>query len=189
MDSIDIKDGAGVTKKVATREGPSNIHRPVHHSEVIHVMATALQRPNNTTAYAAGDAIGSGASTVFEFDIGAAGAKAGLIVASRFLRDSTGNPAVRYRGLVLDAAPTSPPAADNDAFSWSWANRDKRRGYIDYLTSVVGSDCCEWAGVMSNVQGLVVAPADGIVRMIVTTLDAFTPSANVSAVPEISLVV
>lgn len=189
MEFIPIIDADGVERKMAGHLGPDGIFRPVHHSDVVHVMATPLQRPNDITAYTAGDAIGSGATTVFEFDIGALGLKGGLIVASRFLRDSTGNPTIRYRGTIYDAAPTSPPAADNAAASWSWANRAARRGYVDYLTSLVGSDCCEWAGVMSNVQGVLVAPTDGIVRMVVTVLDGFTPSANVSAAPEISLVV
>lgn len=188
MDSIDIKDAAGATKKMATREGPSNIHRPVHHSEPIHLLS-ALTRPANTTAYAAGDVIGTASVTVFEFDIGALGIDAAVIVGARLIRDSTGSPANRFRGMVFDAAPTSPPAADNDAALITWANRDKRRGYVDFLTSIVGSDCVEWSGVLSNVQGLVVAPADGIVRVMLTTLDALTPASGTTTAIDLMLVV
>lgn len=185
-----VFDKGGLETKMAGRQPSSGVFRPVHHSEVITIRA-ALTRPANTTPYAVGDALGSAASAVFEFDLDAAGIGAGLIVSARLIRSSVNNTSVRFRGFIHDAAPAAVPAADNDPAVISFANSATRRGWVDFANPIVGSDCADYAGVLSNPQGVVVSPAagDSKARLILTTLDGFAPDASTQSVVELGMVV
>jgi len=189
-----ILDAAGAVVKMPFRQagGTDLAHRPIHHSEVIVVQAEKT-RPADTTAYTAGDAIGDGASAVFTFDVGILGVPAGLIVGARFARDVITDTGVRFRAEIHDAAPTTVPASDNAAGPILWANRATRRGWIDFAAPIVGeatgSNCLEYAGLLSNVQGIPFSATDGILRVLLTTRDAFTPAASKVSMVELDVVV
>lgn len=191
--ALNIVDASGSTVALASDQNGSLPHRPVHHSEVIRIQANKT-RPADTTAYAAGDAIGASGSVVFTFDTGALGVPSGLIVGARLIRDATTNTTVRFRGIVYDGAPTVASDADNAQFPLTWANRTVRRGYIDFSNPLTGdaasgNDCTDYTGVLNNPQGILFNAADGVVRMVLTTRDAFTPEASKNYTIELDIVV
>lgn len=186
-----IYDLAGIETKMAGRLGADGIFRPVHHSDVI-TLQVEVTRPANTTAYTAGDAVGAAGDVKFNFDLAAAGVPAGLLVASRLIRNVVTNPSVRFRAGVHDAVPATLPAADNDAAPLLYANRASRRGWVDYSVSLAGlaagSDCLEYAGFLSSPQGIPVNPVTGILTLVLSTIDGFTPGSAEKFVLEIDLV-
>ena len=167
-------------RKLASNTGTDTRHRPVHHSEIL-TMQVAKTRPNDTTPYAAGDVQGAASDVVFSFNIGAAGYSGALIIGARLIRKDVTNTAQRHRLMIHDEVPASLTNADNAAHPLLWANRTSRRGWIDFASPVLsdasGGDVAEFQGALSNVQGIAVAPADGIVRCVLVTRDAFTPAA------------
>lgn len=164
---------------LAASVGSDSKRRPVHHSEIVCIQASKT-RPADTTAYAAGDAMGAAADVVFTFDLHGAGMSGALIVGGRVLRNDTSNTSMRLRAYVFDASPTIGSNADNAAYSPTWNNRMALRGWIDFSAPVVGSDYADFAGAPSNAAGIPVAPAsgDGVVRVVLVTLDAFTPASG-----------
>lgn len=150
-------------------------------SEIITLSAT-LTRPNDGTAYAAGDAIGTTGSVLFAFDFAAAGLPAGIILGARLIRQETSTPTPRFRAFVHDGVPPTLPAGDNAPHPLLWANRASRRGVIDF-TSPITTDaadagaCLDYEGVELSTRPIRFA-GDGIVRVILTTRDAFTPVAS-----------
>lgn len=189
MDFKNILDSAGATVKMAGRQDAAGIFHPVHQSEIVTVQ-TSLQRPNDTTAYTAGDMV----CVLFTFDIGALGLTGGgVITGSRLIRDVTTDQTVKFRAFVHNAVPATPPAGDNAPAPLLFANRLSRRGWIDYVTPITGdaagSDSLEYPGLLSNAQGLPVDPSDGIVRVMLTTRDVFTPAAQKTFAIELDLVV
>lgn len=181
----------GIETKMAGRDRADGIFVPVHHSDVI-TLQQVVARPANTTAYAAGAAIGAAADVKFTFDIAAAGIPAGLIVAARLIRDQTTNQSVRFRAGVHDAAPNTLPAGDGAAAPLLWANRLSRRGWVDFSNPHVGvaagSNCADYAGVLSNPQGIPVNPTDGKLTLTLGTLDAFVPASGEQFLLEIDMV-
>lgn len=178
--STTYRNTAGAVETLAAQVGGDAKKRPVHHSEVVSILS-AKTRPNNTTAYAAGALEGATADVIFTFDFGALGVPAGLIVGARLIRKDTAASPPRRRLFIHDAVPPTLTNADAAAHPLLWANRASRRGWIDFSSSIVsdaaGGDMSEFAGALSNLQGIPVAPADGIVRALLTTRDAFTPAA------------
>ncbi len=171
----------GLSRKMATnRRASDDVERPVHHSEIVIIQAT-LVRPADATPYAIGDAIGTAATCLFLFDFGAAGLPSGFITHARLIREAQTPTAPRFRGHVHDALPGTLPAADNAPHPQLWANRASRRGWVDFPTPTASdaadaAACLEYAGVLSgSTGGIPFDAADGIVRMILTTRDAFTP--------------
>lgn len=138
-----------------------------------------ITRPANQTPYNAHDAV-AGDAWLSSFDLSPIGG-AGLLLAARLIRSTTSNSAVRFRAYVYDATLASPPA-DNAAFSLTYAERAKRRGWIDFTSPLssagASADCLEIPGVLSNGQGLPVAPVDGLARLGLVTLDGYTPAQN-----------
>lgn len=191
MTSKSLFDKDGVEIKMAGRIGSDGIFRPVHHSDVI-TLQTLVTRPADTTPYTAGDAIGAAADVKFTFDILAAGIPAGLIVAMRLIRDQITNTSVRFRAGVHDAVPATLPAGDNAVSPLLFANRASRRGWVDFTNphvgTAAGSDCADYAGVLSNPQGIPVNPADGKLTVTLGTLDAFAPVSGERYVLEIDMV-
>ncbi|ATC34117.1 hypothetical protein CA606_18255 [Caulobacter vibrioides] len=192
MQSKNMLDAAGLPTPMAVRTPTDGVNRPVHHSEVV-ALQREVTRPANTTAYIAGDAIGAAGDVKFQFDIKAAGIPSGLIVAARLIRDQTSNASVRFRAIVNDALPASLPAADNDPAPLVYANRASRRGWIDFANPIsgaaAGSNCLEYAGVLSNPQGVPVDPADGVLTLVLSTLDGFAAVSGEKFVIELDLVV
>lgn len=177
----------GLETKMAGRDRADGIFVPVHHSDVI-TLQQQVVRPADTTAYAAGDAIGAAGDVKFTFDIAAAGIQAGLIVAARLIRNQAGNASVRFRAGVHDAVPAVLPAGDNAPSPLLWANRASRRGWVELSNPIVGTDCTDYAGVLSNPQGVPVNPTDGKLTLILAALDGFVPVAGEIYVLEIDLV-
>ena len=184
-------DAAGATKTMAANLGADAKLRPVHHSEVL-TLQVAKTRPADTTAYAAGDAQGAAADVVFAFDIGALGVPGALLVGARLIRKDVTNVGQRHRLFIHDAVPPTLTNADNAAFPLIWANRAARRGWVDFVSPIVsdaaGGDVAEFAGAMSNAQGIALAPADGIVRGVLTTRDAFTPASATDLLIELDFI-
>ncbi len=184
------KDGAEI--KMRGYLDAAGVFHPVHQSEIYSIQQSQT-RPANTTPYTAGDYIGPAVGAAMQFDIGALGLGAALIVGARLIRNQTTNSTVRFRAIVHDAALASTPAADNDAHPLLWTNRASRRGWIDFSGALsgfgAGGDSTEWSGYLSNTQGIAVAPADGIIRATLLTLDAFTPESAAISLIELDLVV
>lgn len=191
--AINVVDASGSSVSLATDQNGSLPHRPVHHSEVVTIQVNKT-RPADTTAYAAGDGIGTSSSLVYSFDAGALGVPSGIIIGARLVRDATTNTTVRFRALVYDTAPTLSTDADNAAVPLTWANRSARRGWIDFSNpftgdAASGNDCLDYVGVLANPQGIGFKTTDGIVRVILTTRDAFTPEASKNYTIELDIVV
>lgn len=182
--SITMRSASGDTEAVAANSGVGGVKRPVHHSEVVPLTSAVKTRPNNTTPYDPGDLIGAAADVVFSFDLDAAGLQGGgLIIAARLMRKSTASTATRFRAFVHEAAPASLNNADNAQHPLVWANAVSRSGVIDFASPILGdaasgNDMIEYHGVLSAVQGIGVAPADNILRVLLTCRDAWTPIAQ-----------
>ncbi len=192
MDEYKVLDRDGTNRSLAIhRQG--GIDRPVHHSEVI-CLQVEKTRPANTTAYIAGDVIGDGTATptMFLFDAAAAGIPAGLIIGARLIRDSTAAPTTRFRLGVHDALPAVIPAADNDAAPMLYANRASRRGWVDFQLAMqgvaAGSNCLEYVGALSHAQGIPFNAADGILRIILSAVDGFTPASGEKFTIELDII-
>ena len=196
MTSKTLFDKNGDDIKMAGRLGPDGIFRPVHHSEVV-TLQYEITRTADAVAYAAGDAIGGNPaqpnSLLFLFDLTAAGIQAGLIVSSRLIRSSVLNQATRFRASFHDAVPATMPAGDNAPSPLLYANRVSRRGWSDFTNPLVGdagaSDCLDYAGVLSNPQGIPVNPADGVLRALLGVRDAVTLANAEKLTLEIGVVV
>ena len=148
----------------------------------IQTLSATLTRPNDTTAYAAGDAIGTASSVLFEFNFGAAGLPAGIILGARLIRQETSTPTPRFRAFVHDGVPPTLPSGDNAPHPLLWANRASRRGIIDFSSPITtdaadAGACLDYEGVEMSTRPIRFA-GDGIVRVILTTRDAFTPVAS-----------
>jgi len=177
----------GIEVKMAGRDRSDGIFVPVHHSDVI-TLQQLVARPADVTAYTAGDAIGAVADVKFTFDLAAAGIPAGLIVAARLIRNQVNNTSVRFRAGVHDAVPGTLPAGDNAPAPMLWGNRVTRRGWVDFSNPIVGSDCADYAGVLSNPQGIPVNPADGKLTLVLATLDGFVEASAAQYALEIDVV-
>lgn len=91
-------------------------------------------RPANTTAYTAGDIIGSAASAVHEFtQVGSAGGDV-VIFAAELMIDLSAVPSgmTSFKLHIYSNTPTA--ASDNAAFDLSAADRSLYMGYIDFST-------------------------------------------------------
>lgn len=148
----------------------------------IQTLSAILTRPDNTTAYAAGDAIGTADVVLFEFNFAAQGLPAGIILGARLIRQETTNTAARFRAYVHDGVPPTLPAGDNAPHPLLWANRASRRGIIDFSSPITtdaadAGACLDYEGVELSTRPIRFA-GDGIVRVILTTRDAFTPVAS-----------
>lgn len=150
-------------------------------SEIITLSAT-LTLPSSVSAYAAGDALGEANNVLFEFNFAAQGLPAGIILGARLIRQETTNTAARFRAFVHDGVPPTLPAGDNAPHPLLWANRASRRGVIDFASPITtdaasGDACLDYEGVELSTRPIRFA-GDGIVRVVLTTRDAFTPVAS-----------
>lgn len=192
-----IFDKDGIETKMAGRIGADGIFRPVHHSD-IQIVQIEVTRPADANAYVAGDVIGANValntSVLFEFDLGALGIGAGLLVSSRLIRNSVLNQSTRFRASFHDAVPNTLPAGDNAPGPLLYANRLSRRGWADFTNPLAGdagtSDCLDYAGVLSNPQGIPFnLPADGKLLAMLGVRDAVTLASAEKLALEIGVVV
>lgn len=171
--SLQTPDGL---KRVQASPGPGGVDTPVHHSQS-HRLFVVKTCPNSVANYAQGDAIGAADDVVFEFNIGALGYKSATIIAARLARKATAVVAPRFRVWLHDAPLATLTNADDAPKPLLWANVASRAGHIDFVSPIAsdapGGDMLEYIGQLSDQQGLIMRPADGIIRALVTTRDAF----------------
>lgn len=133
-------------------------------------------RPNNTTAYTAGDVVGTDAATNMEFTNVASVAGASIIINRVGLRvDVNAVPSGMgaFRLHLYNAAPTA--IADNAAYNLPSGDRAKYLGYIDIDTPIDLGDTLyvEMKNVGFNCT-LVTTSIFGILQ----TIGAYTPTAE-----------
>lgn len=140
------------------------------------ILSTELTRSaDTTTAYAISDALaGASANTWLQaFDVSPLGGSVRLTRA-RLTRNVTTNNDVQFRGYVYDQAVTQ--LADNAAFNLTYANTQARRGTVEFTTPLVATgtapDCLEFSGLISDPAGILIKPADGVVRIGLVVLTA-----------------
>lgn len=175
MSHISLQTPDGL-KKVNAAPGPLDVMTPVHHSDP-RALTSEKVCPNSVANYAAGDLIGAAADVVHEFNIAALGYESVLLTGAKLSRRATAVTAPRFRVWIHDGPLASLTNADDATHPLLWANAATRRGFIDFVTPIPGDapggDQLEYLGVVSNVQGLMLRPADGIIRALLTTRDAY----------------
>lgn len=149
---------------------------------------TSFTRPLDTTAYAAGDAVSDSTSTPSSFAFANAArvaAGSGVIVAAKLTKNSTATAGASFRLWIFESAPTY--VNDNAAMAILWANRAVRRGYIDFSSPVVGSDCCEYYG--SPNQQMTFKLGNGVTSLyfLLQATGAYTPASGEQFSAEISI--
>lgn len=147
------------------------------------ILATAtLTRPNDTTAYAAGDVVSNSASatTPLALPLARVEGGSGYLVAAR-LSTSKKSITPRMRVHLFNASdPTL--AADNAAWRELFADASKRLGYFDLPAMSTAADTTN--SNMARALDLalripfVAAAAALNLYAVLETLDAFTPDAN-----------
>lgn len=175
MSHIALQTPEGL-KKVQAAAGPGDIDTPIHHSDP-RSMTSTKTCPNSVANYSAGDLIGAAADVVHEFNIGALGYESALITGAKLSRRATIVTTPRFRVWLHDGPLVTLTNADDAAHPLLWANAGTRRGFIDFNSPIAGEapggDQLEYLGVLSNQQGLTLRPADGIIRAVLTTRDAY----------------
>jgi hypothetical protein len=146
----------------------------------------ALTRPNNATAYAAHQGIGSGSSCIFKWsDCFRTNGGTGLLTGLR-LEASVASIAAANMGAItarlFNTSPSSPPSADQQTFNTLVANSPIELGAVDFATWSIGgagSDVIRSYGVsrISPMQ-LKAAAAAKDLYMVLEATAAFTPAAN-----------
>lgn len=147
--------------------------------------AATFTRPANTTAYAAGDAMGAGSAAGgchMEFPLShARDARTGKIVGARLAKsDQAALTNDTFRLLLFSDAPATDP--DENAApttSWvKWADRYNYIGSIDFEVAEVHADCAMYEGqdlVPSVGIPFQLKGADSQIYGILTALGAYTP--------------
>lgn len=175
MSHISLQTPDGL-KKVNAAPGPLDVMTPIHHSDP-RTLTSEKTCPNSVANYAAGDLIGAAADVVHEFNIATLGYESVLLTGAKLSRRATVVTAPRFRAWIHDGPLNTLTNADDATHPLLWANRATRRGFIDFITPIPGDapggDQLEYLGVVSNVQGLMLRPADGIIRAVLTTRDAY----------------
>jgi hypothetical protein len=146
--------------------------------------AATITRPDDTTAYAAKDAIADSASAPTALTFTRLGRELngeGYITGARIATNQAANVA-RFKLHLYRVAPTA--INDNAAFTLLWANRATRIGAVTFAacaTEGTGSDMAVAQAYPSDGGGLVLpfkcASTDDDVYGLLETLDAFTPAA------------
>ena len=109
-------------------------------------------RPADTTTYAANDAVSNSTSSTTPISIASASrvsAGTGIVVTAQLVKSTTGVTGATFRLWLFVASPTS-LANDNAAFTFSNSDKDRRIGYVDFLTPIAGTDCVDYYGVLST---------------------------------------
>ncbi len=157
----------------------------------------ALTRPNNTTAYAAGEAIGSAAAVVFSFTkFFRASGSSGLLTGARLIASVSGVAAANMgtiRGHLFNALPTAALAtatADQTQFNTLLADDGGKLGVIDFSTWDIGgsgSNLIESYGTLEQNQlPLMAAAASQSLYLVLVANGAFTPAAAMELLPYLS---
>lgn len=144
--------------------------------------AVDITRPANTTAYGAGDVIGTGTGDDAIFTLSGIGPSAGFVIVQS-IELVIGISAVPsgmsgFRLHFYNAKPAA--AADNSAFDVGSADRGKYIGYIDLPTPVdLGSTCFTQIDFPGKLFKLDTASTSLFCEL--QTIGGFTPAANSEA--------
>ena len=146
------------------------------------VTSVAMTRPANTTAYTAGQVFNDVGATAIAFTsvIQTAGS-GGIVSGGKLIINSIANPTVTYRLFLFSGDPGT--TTDGTTFALAWANRALRIGWIDFVNPVVGSDCIEYTGLVSDQSLLFNLGSTGTTiygQMITNT--AYTPTSGLLSV-------
>lgn len=135
-------------------------------------------RPNDTTAYAVGDAVNATAEAVMTFNTPVLGnGRNGTIIKARLVKSDAGVTSAVFR-LYLYGGPSAPtPIADNSPFTLLYSNRTWRLGIIDFtmITEGSGSDAAE--DVVFPDLPFTVDESNNIMWGLLTAQGAWTPTA------------
>lgn len=154
-----------------------------------------LTRPNNATAYAAHQGMGSGASCLFKWSNifrtkGATGLLSGMRLVGSVASIAVSNLG-NIRAHLFNAIPTGLPAADAAALNFLFADITSKVGYIDFSSWQIGgasSDMIESYGTPA-VSPLPIGAASTAQDLyaILEATAAFTPLNNTILAPAVSL--
>ena len=142
-----------------------------------HLATVTTTRPNDTTAYTAGDALGdTNGSAILEFTNMARASGGNIMITSASMRVDLASIPSGMAGLKLHLYSSSPTAiADNAAWDLVSGDRDKYMGYVQLGTPVdFGSTLfVESNGINKHIQ------LTGTSLFVIPVLDTgFTPSAS-----------
>lgn len=141
----------------------------------LNIVSVELTRPADTTAYAAGDVVGT-IQTVANFARVAGGS--GYIVGARLSTDKKSiTPRIRVH-LFNSASPTL--AAENVAWKELYADASKRLGYFDLPSMTTGTDTTnsDMSRAIDMTLRIPFKAAEGTkdIYFVLEALDAFTPA-------------
>lgn len=140
--------------------------------------AFSFNRPSDTTAYSANDAVTDSTSATTPLSWQLARTSGGGVTLKRFrLATNNASMAARLRLWLYRSSPASPPN-DNALFQQSWGNVATRIGYVDFLTYVTGSGVTDYFGTFVLDNSVPVVPSAQTIYGILQTLDAFTPASG-----------
>ena len=135
-------------------------------------VSTSFIRPNDTTAYAANDAVSNSTSAPVLLSL--TGLHKGIIMTAKLATGKTGAtiPTGSFKLRLLNAAVT--PVNDNSPIPMLWANRTKGFADIDFtlLSGGTGSDSAS-----AKVQNLNIINNWDTIYMLVESVGAYTPVA------------
>lgn len=142
------------------------------------IFTASFTRPNNTTTYAAEDAVNDGTNRLSFSPIDGISLNSGLSILVKTVRivtDSTTTTNASFRLMLTDKTQTA--IADNSPQTLLYANKDKRVGYADLTLSTggSGSDCAE--GFVAGVD-IVVKTQEATFTGDLIAKAAYVPAAN-----------
>lgn len=140
-------------------------------------VSATFTRPNDTTAYAAGDVVGTSPATNMTFSNISPIAGSGYIIMGAFLRIDVSSITgmANFRLHLYSSAPTA--IADNSAFDLASGDRSKYLGYISFDTPEVMTSTAFIASNNVNMKRTLASGSTTIYGLL-ETRSAYTPSAN-----------
>jgi hypothetical protein len=148
----------------------------------INNLSASFVRPNDTTAYAAGDlmanATAAGAVVPLRIDLGnlvATGHGITRITRARLAKSGTSPTNASFRIHLYEAAPT-PQNGDNGA--WSTDSAASWLGSIDVTSMLAFTDGCTGTGSATAGSEMFLRLASGSIFALIEAKAAYTPAAN-----------
>lgn len=130
-------------------DNTANTHAPVHFCSGATIAVNSnITRPNANVAFTANAAFGNSTTVIHTFsDVARANTGSGNIISAKVSKGGVagGNniPAgFRARLWLFDDLPST-TIVDSNTFTFSFSERTKRIGYVDFTEWAVGSDCAE----------------------------------------------
>lgn len=207
MTTMNVKDASGATvaveKPLAPGQAAAAASRPVVlasdaalppganligkvKTKFIEAASAAITRPNDTTAYAANDAVANntsaGSVTAFSWAVSDVNDDPITLERLRMLSTDTGVPGKSHRMYLFQVAPT-PGAGDNAAFTFP------KSGFIGTMSGTYEASSDGAVAVFVPDQGarIIAKPVSGAatIKGLLKTLDIFTPIASSTWTPTV----